>query len=366
MSRRNIVCVAGARPNFMKVAPVLRALAPRTGLAGVLVHTGQHYDPNMSDSFLRDLELPPPAVHLGVGSASQGAQTARIMESFEQALPALDPALVLVVGDVNSTIACALVAVKQGVPVAHVEAGLRSFDRTMPEEINRILTDQIAEYLFTTEDSAGANLAREGIPPERVHFTGNTMIDTLVHLMPRIEAARAREPLGLPAGGYAVVTLHRPSNVDAPARLGALLELLAGIARRLPVVFPIHPRTRANLARFGLEGGLAGSRVLLLEPQPYPAFLSLVRECRFVLTDSGGLQEETTYLGVPCITQRATTERPVTTRLGTNRLVGEDPAAARRAIDALLDGDVPRGTVPPLWDGRCAERIVSVLEERLR
>jgi UDP-N-acetylglucosamine 2-epimerase (non-hydrolysing) len=358
--------VAGARPNFMKVAPVLRALAGHRSLAGRLVHTGQHYDENMSESFLRDLELPPPDAFLGVGSHPHGRQTARVMEAFEGALPALAPDLVLVVGDVNSTLACALVAAKCGVPVAHVEAGLRSFDRAMPEEINRVLTDQVSDLLFVTEESGTENLAREGIAGSRVHFTGNTMIDTLVRLLPRIDGARAFAALGLAPGEYAVVTLHRPSNVDRAERLAELVDFLAETARALPVAFAVHPRTRRNLAEAGLWQRLSGARgVITLEPQPYPEFLSLIKHCRFALTDSGGIQEETTYLGVPCSTLRTSTERPSTTCLGTNVLVGEDLAAARAAVARVLAGAARPGVIPPLWDGRCAERIAAVLEQRL-
>lgn len=363
MTRRTIACVAGARPNFMKVAPILRALDGHPRLLGRLVHTGQHYDGNMSDAFLRDLELPEPHFYLGVGSASHGRQTGQIMEAFEEVLPELAPDLVLVVGDVNSTVACSLVSAKSGVPIGHVEAGLRSFDRSMPEEINRVVTDRIADLLFVTEQSGLDNLRCEGVPEERVHFTGNTMIDTLVHLRPRIEATRAAEKLGLSPRSYGVVTLHRPSNVDGADRLAPLVNLLVEVARELPIVFPVHPRTRRNLTSFGLWERLASSRGLLaLEPQSYPEFLSLVSESRFVLTDSGGIQEETTYLGVPCITQRRTTERPSTTTLGTNVLVGEDPECARRQIARILEGHAKPGQVPPLWDGRCAERIVAVLD----
>ena len=363
MSRRRVACVAGARPNFMKVAPVLRALAAHPRLEGVFVHTGQHYDGNMSGSFLAELELPEAQFHLGVGSHAHGRQTARIMEAFEEVLPELAPDLVIVVGDVNSTVACSLVAAKSGVPVGHVEAGLRSFDRTMPEEVNRVVTDQLSDLLFVTEESGIENLRREGIPDERVHFVGNTMIDTLVRLLPRIEAAGAAARHGLAPGGYAVVTLHRPGNVDARERLAPLVELLRETAARVPVVFPVHPRTRRNLESFGLWDALAATPgVRALEPQPYAAFLSLVKDAAFVLTDSGGIQEETTYLGVPCITQRPSTERPSTVTLGTNVLVGEDPARAREAIDRMLDGGRPKGTVPPLWDGHCAERIAEVVD----
>jgi UDP-N-acetylglucosamine 2-epimerase (non-hydrolysing) len=365
MNRRRVICVAGVRPNFMKVAAILRALRGHPVLEGVLVHTGQHYDPGMSDSFLRDFDLPAPAAHLQVGPDLPTRQTARMMEAFERALAGLAADLVLVVGDASSTLACGLTAVKCRVPLVHVEAGLRSFDRAMPEEINRILVDQMAGRLFVTEQSGIENLRREGIPDDRVHLTGNTMIDTLVHLMPRIDAARTAEDLGLAAGGYAVVTLHRPSNVDAPERLAALVELVRELGARLPVVFPVHPRTRHTLESAGLWAKLAGDpAVRVLGPQPYFDFLSLMKHSRFVLTDSGGIQEETTFLGVPCVTARTSTERPVTTEIGTNILVGEDFTASREAIGRILDGRVRRGEIPPLWDGHSAERTVAILAER--
>ena len=365
MSRRRIVCVAGVRPNFMKVAAVLRALRGHRSLEGLLVHTGQHYDASMSDSFLSDLELPEPVASLRVGQDLPTRQTARIMEAFEQVLAGLAADLVLVVGDANSTLACALTAVKCGIPVVHVEAGLRSFDRGMPEEINRILTDQIAEILFVTEQSGVENLRREGIPDDRVHFTGNTMIDTLIHLMPRIDAARTAQRLGLERGGYAVATLHRPSNVDDRGRLAELVGLLLELAAKLPVVFPVHPRTRGTLESAGQWTRLAATPALrVLEPQPYFDFLSLVKGSRLVLTDSGGIQEETTFLGVPCVTARNSTERPVTTEIGTNVLVGDDLVRTHEAIGRILAGEARRGEVPPLWDGHSAERTVAVLEQR--
>jgi UDP-N-acetylglucosamine 2-epimerase (non-hydrolysing) len=363
--RRRIICIAGVRPNFMKVGALLRAMEGHPRLEGVLVHTGQHFDAAMSDSFFADLKLPEPAVHLRVGPDHPARQTARMIAAFEDALPSLTPDLVLVVGDANSTLACALAAMQCRVPVVHVEAGLRSFDRAMPEELNRILTDQIADMLFVTEQSGIDNLKREGIPDSRVAFTGNTMIDTLAHLMPRIDAAGAAARLGLEAGGYAVVTLHRPSNVDDPARLAELVELLHELSAKLPVVFPVHPRTRGTLERAGLLAKLEGMSALrVLGPQPYIDFLSLTKTSRFVLTDSGGIQEETTYLGVPCITARTSTERPVTTEIGTNVLVGEDLMRSREAIDRVLAGQARKGQVPPLWDGHSAERTVKILEQR--
>jgi len=366
MTRHRVACIAGARPNFMKVAPLLRAMADHPRLAPLFVHTGQHYDLNMSGTFLDELGLPAPDVHLGVGREADGHPTARIMDAFAQALGTLAPDLVLVVGDVNSTVACSLVAAERAIPVGHVEAGLRSFDRTMPEEINRLVTDRVSDLLFVTEQSGMANLAREGIAAERVHFTGNTMIDTLTRLLPRIDAARAAQALGLAPKSYAVVTLHRPSNVDAREELERLVALLRETAARLPVVFPVHPRTRASLESFGLWTVLAETPGLhALEPKPYTEFLSLVKDAALVLTDSGGIQEETTFLGVPCITRRRSTERPSTVDLGTNVLVGDDLGRAREEIARATNGHAKKGTVPPLWDGHCAERIVAIVDQWL-
>jgi UDP-N-acetylglucosamine 2-epimerase (non-hydrolysing) len=364
--KRRVVCIAGVRPNFMKVAALLRAMRASAVLEGVLVHTGQHYDASMSDSFLRDLEMPEPAVHLGVGPDRPVRQLARMMEGIGQALGDLAADFVLVVGDANSTLSGALAATKCGVPVIHVEAGLRSFDRGMPEEINRILTDQVADHLFVTERSGLENLRREGVPEQRVHLTGNTMIDTLVHLMPHIDAARTAERLGLEPRSYALVTLHRPVNVDDPVRLTALVEHLNEIAARLPVVFPVHPRTRGQLEEAIQSGRVARAPGLrLLEPQPYYDFLSLMKNSRLVLTDSGGVQEETTFLGVPCVTARTSTERPVTIEVGTNILVGEDFALSREAVRAILAGENRPGAIPPLWDGHSAERTIAILEKIL-
>ncbi len=365
MKKRTIACIAGARPNFMKVAPILAVLRDHPRLVGKLVHTGQHYDDNMSDSFFAELELPVPDFHLGAGSDTHARQTARIMTAFEEVLPELAPDLVLVVGDVNSTIACTLVAVKAGIRVGHVEAGLRSFDRSMPEEINRILTDQIADLHFITEESAECNLLREGVAPEKIHFTGNTMIDTLVRMQPRIAAAGARNALGLPAGGYAVMTQHRPSNVDTAPRLTQLVALIRKMSPRLPLVFPVHPRTRQNLSRFGLWDELTAiDGLTLLAPQPYVDFMSLISDARMVMTDSGGIQEETTYLGIPCVTQRTSTERPVTTTLGTNVLIGDSTELAFAEFERILAGEARQGSIPPLWDGRCAQRIIDILAEQ--
>jgi UDP-N-acetylglucosamine 2-epimerase (non-hydrolysing) len=319
----------------------------------------------MSDVFFADLEMPEPAVFLGVGSGTHAQQTARIMLAFEPVCLELRPHLVIVVGDVNSTIACALTAVKLGIPVAHVEAGLRSFDRTMPEEINRIATDAIADYFFVTEPSGVENLRREGAPPERIFLVGNTMIDSLLFALPKARAHPIRERLGVAPRQYVVVTLHRPSNVDDPVRLRLLLEILAELAQWRTVLFPAHPRTRQAVERFGLSPLLAPLHVL--PPLSYVEFLALVLEADFVLTDSGGIQEETTYLGIPCVTLRTSTERPITCQLGTNQLVPPEPEALRAALRALRQGERKQGTVPPLWDGHAAERIARiVLEHCLR
>jgi UDP-N-acetylglucosamine 2-epimerase (non-hydrolysing) len=357
-----VVHVVGARPNFMKIAPVMRALAAR-GAAQRLVHTGQHYDVKMSDVFFRDLGLPAPDVHLGVGSGTHAEQTAKVMLAFERALAELPGASwVLVPGDVNSTLAAALVAVKRGLRVAHLEAGLRSGDRTMPEEHNRVLTDHLADLLLTPSSDADRNLAREGVPEARVVRVGNVMIDSLLAKLPEARARGVAGRLGLAAGGYAVVTLHRPSNVDEPATLERLLGALAAIAAELPVVFPVHPRTRARLAepRFAA----AASRLLAVDPLGYVDFLSLVSDARLVLTDSGGLQEETTALGIPCLTLRENTERPVTVDEGTNEVVGTDPARIVAAARAALAGRGRRGRCPPLWDGRTGERVAEALLAR--
>ncbi len=367
-----LLCVVGARPNYMKMAPLLRALAAQPGLPrALLVHTGQHYDYALNERLFADLGLPAPDVNLEVGSGSHAVQTAEVMKRFEPLLDAHGPSCVIVVGDVNSTLACALVAAKREVPVAHVEAGLRSFDRRMPEEINRILTDQLADLLYTTERSALDNLVREGIDPARVHFVGNLMIDSLHAALPhavppaRTLAAEGHAPERI-ARGYGVVTLHRPSNVDAPDALAALLQALAEIGRSLPLVWPLHPRTRANIERFGFGELLAGPGLICLPPQGYLEMVGLMQGATVVLTDSGGVQEETTALGVPCLTLRKNTERPITIEQGTNTLVGRDLAALRAAVEAIAAGGGKRGRVPELWDGRAAERIAAHLAQWLR
>ena len=368
-----VICVVGARPNFMKMAPILRAMAAHIPpLPVLLVHTGQHYDKDMSDRLFEDLRLPRPDVNLEVGSGTHAIQTAEVMRRFEPVVDAHRPSCVAVVGDVNSTLACSLVAVKKGVPVVHIEAGLRSYDRAMPEEINRILTDQISDRLYTTERTAENNLAREGIPSERVCFTGNVMIDSVV--FGRADARSAADtlqachidPLVLshPAG-YGVVTLHRPSNVDNPETLRALLGVLGEVAARLPLVFTLHPRTRSNIDRFGLTGLIDPARMVLLPPQGYLEMLGLMAGATMVLTDSGGLQEETTALGVPCLTLRENTERPITIEQGTNLLVGRDRATILGAVQEIVAGRGKRGRLPEFWDGHAAERIAADLYQWL-
>lgn len=367
-----VMCVVGARPNFMKMAPILRALAEHTPpIPAVLVHTGQHYDASMSDRLFADLRLPHPDINLEVGSGSHAVQTAEVMKRFEPALDERKPSCVLVVGDVNSTLACALVAVKKGVPVVHVEAGLRSGDRGMPEEINRVLTDQISGRLYTTEREALANLQREGIGAERVCFAGNVMIDSLLDSRPVARApaetlrAHAADP-ALLDGRYGVVTLHRPSNVDNAATLEALLSVLHEVSAQLPLVFALHPRTRANIQKFGLDKLIDTRQMVLLPPQGYLEMLGLMDGATLVLTDSGGLQEETTALGVPCLTMRENTERPITVDQGTNTMVGRNAQAIRDGVAAILAGRGKRGRVPELWDGKAAERIAADLYGWLR
>lgn len=359
-----VINVCGARPNFMKIAPLMRAFAAREGMQAVLVHTGQHYDDAMSKAFFDDLGIPRPDINLEVGSASHAVQTALIMERFEPILLEEQPDAVLVVGDVNSTIACGLVAVKLLIPLIHVEAGLRSFDRTMPEEVNRVLTDVISELLFVTESSGVKNLQHEGINPEKIHVVGNVMIDTL--LMQRELAAKSDvlDRLGLTPKQYGVITLHRPANVDDPAVLSGILDAFEEIQRTTPLVFPVHPRTRKNLEQTGLMGRLEGmSSMHLIEPLGYLDFLKLMSEGSLMLTDSGGIQEETTVLGVPCLTLRENTERPITITEGTNTLVGADPARIVAETRRILDGESKAGCVPELWDGHAAARIVRILHD---
>ncbi len=360
MGSLEITCIVGARPNFMKISPLLHEFRQRPRVRPVLIHTGQHFSPEMSQSFFADLEIPPPDINLEVGSGSHGRQTAEIMLRLEPVLESSRPRAVVVVGDVNSTVAAALVASKLLIPVAHVEAGLRSFDRTMPEEVNRVVTDALSDFLFTTEASGERNLLAEGVPREKIFFTGNVMIDTLLRFREKARASGILDRLELEPRGYAVTTLHRPSNVDDPARLACLLDVLAELSRSLPVVFPVHPRTQARI------GALPGAgRLLLTPPMPYLDFLRLMSDARMVLTDSGGIQEETTVLQVPCLTLRANTERPVTVEQGTNRLVGTDPARALAAARELLHAPPPRNAPPDLWDGCASARIADTLERLL-
>jgi UDP-N-acetylglucosamine 2-epimerase (non-hydrolysing) len=355
--------IAGARPNFMKIAPLVRALQARADeFQFRIVHTGQHYDRAMSDVFFEELGIPAPDHHLGGGGGSHAEQTAKIMVAYENLCGEERPDLVVVVGDVNSTLACSIVAKKACIPVAHVEAGLRSGDRTMPEEINRLVTDAISDLFFVTEPSGVEHLRREGHAEEKIHHVGHVMVDNVIYQKERLDENPPRDGLSVGYKGehpvYGVITLHRPSNVDDPEVFGRLAGALRGIAEQLPLVFPVHPRTRANLDRFGIE---LGPRITLLEPMAYMDFLNLWKDAKLVLTDSGGLQEETTALGVPCITLRENTERPVTIDEGTNFLAGTDPAAIAAAAEAVVEGSAKAGRRPALWDGRAAERIVEVL-----
>jgi UDP-N-acetylglucosamine 2-epimerase (non-hydrolysing) len=361
-SRYRLLLVVGARPNFMKIAPIVRQLGRHAEVfESTLVHTGQHYDAAMSEVFFGQLEIPPPDVDLGVGSDSHARQTAAIMTAFEPVVLERKPDMVVVVGDVNSTIACALVASKLGVRVAHVEAGLRSFDREMPEEINRLLTDQISDLLFVTEQSGVDNLQREGVASDKIFLVGNVMIDTLLAHRPAALALDVPGRLGLERRRYGVLTLHRPSNVDAADAFERLFEAIGSIARDVPIVFPVHPRTRRALSESSSVRHLCDEqRLHLLDPLGYLEFMSLMAHSAVVLTDSGGVQEETTVLGVPCLTLRTTTERPSTIEHGTNQLVGTQPERIVDGWHRIKSGGV-EARVPPLWDGKAAERIVAVL-----
>jgi UDP-N-acetylglucosamine 2-epimerase (non-hydrolysing) len=353
--------VVGARPNFMKVAPVMAALAAHS-VTQTLIHTGQHYDRNMSDVFFRDLEIPEPDINLEVGSGTHTQQTAEVMTRLEPRLGELGPDVVIVYGDVNSTLAAALVCARLRLPVAHVEAGLRSFDRTMPEEVNRLLTDQIADWLFTPSVDADANLLREGRPASSIHLVGNVMIDTLVRLLPVADRRWEDGPRQEWSGGpYALVTLHRPSNVDDPDALAALMRALADISRDIPLVFPVHPRTRERIRKGELDS--ASDTLHMVAPLSYIDFLAFERHAAMAITDSGGVQEETTYLGIPCLTLRPNTERPVTVTMGTNTIVGHDTTRLRHEVRRVLDEGGNRRQVPPLWDGHASERIAAVLAE---
>ncbi|MGH9601457.1 MAG: non-hydrolyzing UDP-N-acetylglucosamine 2-epimerase [Terriglobales bacterium] len=373
-----VISVVGARPNFMKIGPLLEELRRVEGVESVLVHSGQHYDEQMSAGFFRDLGLPKPDYNLEVASGSHAWQTAETMKRIEPLLLEHRPDLVIVVGDVNTTLAGALTASKLGLKIAHVEAGLRSFDLTMPEEINRKLTDAVADFLLVTEESGVENLRHEGVPEERIFLVGNVMIDTLMRHRAMADKSETLERLGLGTAGaavlpYAVLTLHRPSNVDHPEVLGRILAALAQVAESVPIYFPVHPRTRAQIERAGLQHYFQPVQLpapprgmFLLDPQGYLDFLCLLDHARMVLTDSGGIQEETTVLGVACLTLRENTERPVTLTQGTNTLVGSDPKRILNAAHKALSGDFVRGRRPALWDGKAAERIVKILLERLQ
>ena len=358
--------VVGARPNFMKIAPIVRAMEKYDNLQNILVHTGQHYDERMSKLFFDDLQMPKPEVYLDVGSASHAVQTARIMVEFEKVLIKEKPDMVVVVGDVNSTVACSMVAVKMGIKVAHVEAGLRSFDRRMPEEINRLLTDAISDFLFVTEQSGLDNLKKEGIPEEKVHFVGHVMIDSLIHFTEKAKESNIMGQLNLDHQDYALVTLHRPSNVDSKENFTNLLNAFEEIEQNIKIIFPIHPRSRKMIDTFGLRDKIAKMKNLqLLEPLGYLDFMNLMHHSKFLLTDSGGIQEETTYLGIPCITMRENTERPVTVDVGTNILVGSNTELIKKEAKNILDGNGKKGQIPELWDGKAAERIVKILANEL-
>lgn len=368
-----ITCIVGARPNFMKIAPIIEALnklKPR--LKVTLVHTGQHYDVAMNEQYFQALGIPAPDINLEVGSGSHAVQTAEVMCRFETVLGEKKTDAVLVVGDVNSTIACALVATKKGIPVVHVEAGLRSFDRTMPEEVNRVLTDQISDFLFTTEPSGKDNLLREGVAADRIHFVGNVMIDTLRLNLPRaISTAKIACDAGKPSfphanKAYGVVTMHRPSNVDNPDILRGLLEVVLRISKELPIVFPVHPRTKSMISKFGFDQLLDTESVLLLPPMGYLEMLGLMKDAKVVLTDSGGVQEETTALGVPCITLRENTERPITVEQGTNTIAGQNPVEIWAAFQDVIQTGGKAGRVPEFWDGHAADRIVDVLAKHFK
>ncbi len=362
-SKLKVLLIAGARPNFMKVAPIYAEMGRRPEeFFALIVHTGQHYDAAMSDAFFDDLGMPTPDIHLGVGSGSHAVQTAKIMTEFEPVVLQERPDWVVVVGDVNSTIACALVCAKLGVKVAHVEAGLRSGDRAMPEEINRILTDSISDLLFTTSQDADENLKQAGVADEQIRFVGNVMIDSLLDHIKLAQRSTVKTDLGLDTAEYAVVTLHRPSNVDDEATLSGILDALTAIGERLPIIFPVHPRTRAKIEEFGFDERIANSGIRLIEPLGYLDFMSLYSGARIVLTDSGGLQEETTVLGITCLTLRQNTERPITIEMGTNVLVGTDPEAIKKAaFEALARGTTTDIKIPPLWDGKAAGRICDEL-----
>jgi len=356
----HVLHVVGARPNFMKAAPVMHALAKREGVRQTLVHTGQHYNANMSDVFFQQLDMPQPDFNLGVGSGSHAQQTAEIMSLFEPVVVQSQPDIVLVYGDVNSTVAATLVCAKLSFPIAHVEAGLRSFDRRMPEEVNRLVTDQLADLLFTPSADGDENLVKEGIPAHKIRRVGNIMIDSLVRLLPDTDESKAAKACADGFESYGLVTLHRPSNVDDTDSLKPIIKALSNISRSIPLVFPVHPRTRQHLTDLISEDRQDSFR--LVDPMGYIDFLALQKSATLVITDSGGIQEESTYLGIPCLTVRENTERPVTVTMGTNVLVGQDMARLQDEVARILAGNGKTGQIPDLWDGRTAERIADELQ----
>ena len=362
---KKVISVVGARPNFMKVAPIHKAFQKyKNEIKHLICHTGQHYDQKMSKIFFDDLELPQPDYYLGVGSGSHAEQTANVMIQFEKVLLNEKPDLIIVVGDVNSTVACSLVAAKLNTKVAHVEAGLRSFDRTMPEEINRLLTDAISNYLFVTEKSGIDNLKNEGISDSKVFFTGNVMIDSLVNYLPKADSSDILKQYDLSPGKFILVTLHRPSNVDSGKFLKELTNLFTVLSAKSKIIFPVHPRTAKNLENLGLKSAL-NENVILTEPIGYINFLSLTKNAELIITDSGGIQEESTYLGVQCITVRDNTERPVTVKIGTNQLIGTNLKDVETASLKILNGSIKNGSIPELWDGKASERIVKIVYNKL-
>lgn len=363
---KKVISVAGARPNFMKIAPIHRAFQKYSlHVEHLLVHTGQHYDYNMSETFFNDFKLPKPNYFLNVGSGSHAEQTSKVMFEFEKVCLEVKPDLVIVVGDINSTIAAALTAVKMGIKVAHVEGGLRSFDRTMPEEINRLATDAICDYCFVTEESAIINLKNESFPEKNIFFTGNTMIDSLHFALPEAKERKIYQNFNLDPKNYIIITLHRPSNVDEPEQLKSILEILNEFSEIRKIVFPAHPRTHKNIEKFGLNQYIENKNIKFLQPLGYIDFLSLMNESDFVVTDSGGIQEETTAIGIPCVTIRTTTERPSTVDLGTNILIKPEPKIIKETLNKLINSTRKNATVPPLWDGKAAERIVKIIVENI-